>query len=173
MNALISAYRETARLALFDDQQRILMIKIEDSTVHDPKQPQRKPFWVTPGGKVEEGETAEIAAKRELFEETGIKEADEFGPCIWKGSVVLNWKGVHTQLNEKFFLARVKSQNVSRKNFTEEEEKVIKEHRWFSSEDLESTQEIFIPKDLALLVREILEGNIPVEKEIDLSTPKM
>ncbi len=169
----ISAHRETARLVLFDDRKKILMIKIEDSAVHDPKQSQKKTFWFTPGVKVEEGESAEVAAKRELFEETGIRQADEFGPCIWKGSVVLNWKGGKTQLDEKFFFVRVKSQAISTENFTQEEKKVIKEHRWFSLKDLKNTKEIFIPKDLGSLVQEILEGKIPIEKRIDLPTPQM
>lgn len=173
MSTSIEAYRHTARLLVMDEQKHVLMIKIEDNSVHDPNQPRRSAFWVTPGGKVEEGESSEKAALRELFEETGIRNPIEFGPCIWKGSVVLNWKGVVTQLIEKFYLARVQREKISTEHLTNEERAVIKEHRWFSIEELRCSKEIFIPKDLPMLVDELARGVIQPEKDIDLSTPKM
>lgn len=170
----LTTFRHTARLALFDEHNRILMIKIEDTTVYDPKQPKRKAFWVTPGGKIEEGETCEIAAKRELFEETGIKESEvAFHHCVWKGKVLLNWKNIPTQLIENFIYVRVKKEAFTREHFTAEENAVIKEQKWFTLSELENSTEIFIPRDIATLVREIVEGKPPKEKEIDLSTPLM
>lgn len=41
--------------------------------------------WETQGGHVEEGETPLDAAKRELYEESGVTEADVYPVCDYRG----------------------------------------------------------------------------------------
>lgn len=74
--------RRTARSILLDQHDRLLLIKVEDRTVFDPERPIAAFFWVTPGGEVQGGETYEEAARRELWEETGIEQAD-LGAWLW------------------------------------------------------------------------------------------
>lgn len=76
--------RESARLILLDDASRIFLIKIKDENVRAPGAPaKRRPFWVTPGGRVEEGESVQSALARELQEEIGLTHMDvEIGPCL-------------------------------------------------------------------------------------------
>ena len=58
--------RPAARVLLIDDQDRVLLrANVGDGDV-----------WITPGGALEPGETAEEAALRELWEETGISDAE-------------------------------------------------------------------------------------------------
>ncbi len=68
--------RPTARLVVLDTDGRVLLFKIEDPTVTDPRDPlgaaQPRTFWVTPGGGVEAGESLADALHRELAEEVGI-----------------------------------------------------------------------------------------------------
>ena len=40
--------------------------------------------WELPGGHIENGESWQVAAKRELYEETGASEADIEPVCIYK-----------------------------------------------------------------------------------------
>ena len=49
--------------------------------------------WFCPGGGLETGEGYEQAARRELFEETGIV-AEELGPVVLERTVRFTWDGV-------------------------------------------------------------------------------
>ncbi|MCD0446267.1 NUDIX domain-containing protein [Glycomyces sp. A-F 0318] len=55
--------RRTARVFLFDDQGRLVLIK--------RTRPGEDPYWVLPGGGIDPGETPEAAVRREAFEELG------------------------------------------------------------------------------------------------------
>ena len=63
--------------ALIDQNQKVLLQK-------RPEGKQMAGLWEFPGGKVEEGETPELALVRELYEELGISvDANDLGPAIF------------------------------------------------------------------------------------------
>jgi 8-oxo-dGTP pyrophosphatase MutT (NUDIX family) len=163
--------RKTARLILLNPQSEVLLMNIRSKDVSDPSNPIEKPFWVTIGGKIEDGENLFEAATREVVEETGHENVI-IGPPIWQGSVVLNWKGVPTELQETFVVAHTDKYEVVRDGLSQEEQEVVQKYKWWSVSELQSTNDIIIPRDLAKLLPDIIVGNYPeTVMQIDLSTP--
>lgn len=105
--------RETARLILLDEKNRILLMKIWDKTVSDPVNPIQRPFWITPGGKIEPGEAPKEAVLRELYEETGISHAEVIEPAAWYGEIILNMRGEKVLCKESFFITRLQSTKIT------------------------------------------------------------
>ncbi len=142
---------------------------------HDPKVgPKKKPFWITPGGEIESGEDCLMALQRELKEETGIPadQASILG-CVGVGEHDLNWGGVPTHLHESFFFVRVKNVVVSVEGMTSDEKLVYKKHRWWSVEELRSSEEIFLPVSLPEIAESLHKGMVGSEPcIIDMTTPR-
>ena len=78
-------------------------------------------YWFPIGGKIEENESMQEAAIRELFEETGLTHEDiELGPIVWFGAFDLVLSGTLTRLKQTFIVAQTKKNTVSLDHLTEE-----------------------------------------------------
>jgi 8-oxo-dGTP pyrophosphatase MutT (NUDIX family) len=121
-------------------------------------------FWCTIGGGAEADETPELAARRELLEETGLQEPDvAWGPAIWYGEHMLDRNGVATLHKETFVLAHTFCETLSTSGLTDEERNVVREFRWWSLGDLKHTNEFIVPPRLSHYLELLLAGAIPHE----------
>ncbi len=116
----------------------------------------RPPFWVTPGGECEEHESFEDAARRELFEETGI--AADPGPQIGRTTPeFITVEGEPVQADERYFLIRVEEETITTEHHTALEQKVMTRHRWFTLADLAKWPEAIFPETLSDIIEDIIE----------------
>ncbi|MEV4015516.1 NUDIX domain-containing protein [Nonomuraea angiospora] len=146
--------RFTARALPIDDQDRVLLLH-----GFDPARPD-EPFWFTIGGAAEEGETLPEAAVRELFEEVGIRaNADELSGPYGNSVIEFNWSEYAVTQDQTFFAIRVGADAVVSFDHMEQIEKdTTTAYRWWSAEELESTEEAFFPVNLAAILREVTGG---------------
>jgi 8-oxo-dGTP pyrophosphatase MutT (NUDIX family) len=141
--------RPSSRLLLIDSAGRVLLFKF----VHTSGALAGRQYWATPGGGVEEGETFEQAAIRELAEETGVRVADvgrEVGRRVFElqltdGEIVL--------ADERFFAVGATAGEISRDGWSEAEREVMADHRWWSAEALAQTTELVYPENIPDLLR--------------------
>lgn len=153
--------RNSARLVLLDEQGRLLMFKYEDEVPLDPQRPVTQ-YWATLGGGLEGDETFEQAALRELWEETGIREA-EIGPCLWTRERKFVFQGEDILSRERYFLVRVPGGEISLDNLFENERQTYRDHRWWSPGEMRASGEVFFPLSLADLLEPVLAGQLPTE----------
>lgn len=135
--------RPAARILLVDGAGRTLMFRF---TPDD-----RPPFWCTPGGAVDPGESYEDAARRELFEETGLDR--DCGPQVARRQVeFLTIEGVEVEADERYFRVDVDAHDVTAAGHTVLEQRVMQSWRWFSREELAAHDEPYFPTDLIELL---------------------
>jgi len=107
--------RRAARIIVLDREARTLMFRFDV--------PGRAPFWVTAGGECEPQESFAEAARRELFEETGIR-ADP-GPEIARLTPqFVTVEGEPVQADERYFLVRVDHPVIDTRRHTALEQQV-------------------------------------------------
>ena len=136
--------RPAARILLVDAARRLLLFRF---TPYDG----RPPFWCTPGGKVDDGETYEQAARRELKEEVGLDR--DCGPEVARRVVdFLTFEGVEVTADERYFRVDVDAHQVAAGRHTDLERRVMGEWRWFTPTDLAALDERFYPEDLPALL---------------------
>jgi 8-oxo-dGTP diphosphatase len=140
--------RPSARLLVLDPSGKILLFRF----VHKNGALAGQDYWATPGGGVEDGETFEQAAIRELKEETGIG-LPETGPEIGRRIFVLQLPdGERVMADERFFLVRTEDTSLSRDGWTAQETDIMTDHKWWSRDELAHTSETVWPENLATML---------------------
>lgn len=141
--ATTRAPRPAARLLLVDRAGRPLLFRFDAAD--------RAPFWCTPGGAVDPGESYAEAARRELREETGI--AADPGPEVAQRTVeFLTLEGVEVRADERWFRVNVDACDIDIGGHTELERRVMTQWRWFDRGELASWPETIYPADLLTML---------------------
>lgn len=147
--------RHAARVIVVDDHERVLLVRFDF--------PDEAPVWATVGGGIEEGETHEQAALRELAEETGLEDV-ELGPPVWTRTHVfelgIRWDGQ----TELYFLLRTPPfEPRPRHTWEQLNAEYVTAVRWWTLDELEAADVRFAPRRLPFLVRELLLHGPPGE----------
>ena len=142
--------RQSVRVLLLDESDRVLLVRFWDGD-HS--------WWCTPGGGVEQGETDEAAAHREISEELGAADV-ELGPCIWTRRHAGIFRGQPFDQSERIYLGRVTAfePHPSPEALLEHEPGDI---RWWSVDQLMTEDAEFAPRRLPMLVERLLTDGPP------------
>jgi 8-oxo-dGTP diphosphatase len=135
--------RLASRLLILAPTRRALMLHISPTF--------REPFWVTPGGGLDDGESFEDAARRELFEEVGRGDL-QIGPCVSERDVEFMWEEWFVRQHERTFLV-IASEEFEAVVLHPDEEPIVGS-AWFSAEELRSSPEAVYPEGVADLVKQ-------------------
>jgi 8-oxo-dGTP pyrophosphatase MutT (NUDIX family) len=137
--------RRAARVLLVSTDGRILLLR-----GGDPRRPEAT-WWFTPGGGIEDDETTEQAARRELAEETGLHH-DEFGPVVLRRVAEFEFDGMIYEQTEEFFLVRTPVFALDTSGWSPIEVATVVEHRWWTIDELRTTNDLVYPEGLAELL---------------------
>ncbi len=135
--------RETSKVLLVDERRRVLLLSGIDRT-----KPEVAPWWFPVGGGIEPGESPEDAAIREVREETGLRIEDP-GPVLFTRSFTWDFEGQEYDQHERFFLVRVEGFEPMAHAWTDTESATIRATRWWTVDELRSTDAVVFPQDLA------------------------
>lgn len=128
---------------MLDVETRVLLFRFD---VAD-----RPPFWVTVGGECEAHESFEEAARRELFEETGIT-AEPGAQIARTTPEFITVEGEPIQADERYFLVRMNAPVIETSGHTELERQVMTSHRWFTLNELADWPEAIFPENLSEII---------------------
>ncbi len=103
------------------------------------------------------GESFLEAARRELWEETGITDAD-IGPVVIEREKLMHFDGTPVFFREQYFVAQTQVTEITLDHQEEMERADYLAHRWWTVDELEATDEVVYPPGLPRHVRVLNEG---------------
>jgi len=147
--------RNAARVVLVADGRVLLQQGF------DPGRPEAGTWWITPGGGVNNGESVEDAAVREVLEETGLHlSAAQLGPVIATRVADFEFDGRRFRQSESFFAVHVEAFAPQHHGWDEVEQRALLDHRWWSVAELRATEERVYPSELADVVQAVVDGTL-------------
>jgi 8-oxo-dGTP pyrophosphatase MutT (NUDIX family) len=150
--------RTVARVVLLDPDGHTLLL-----AGRDPADASKGSWWEIPGGGIDPGESSESAARRELYEETGIRDA-EIGPCVWTQRARFTFAGwrfdqqehVHVAWSERIDLSTVRPGGLEAF-----EAMAFSGPRWWALDDLLVSDDQLLPRRLREFLPDLVEGRLP------------
>ncbi|MCU1583269.1 MAG: hypothetical protein JWO01_2657 [Microbacteriaceae bacterium] len=140
-------HRLTSRILVFDADNRVLLFLTKGSVAAQQTR------WITPGGGVEPGESHAEAARRELFEETGLV-VEELGQPVWSHDFTVDYLGGdHDTGHAAYYATRTDQFEPAKENWTTDELVDVLETRWWTLSELLSTDQPYEPAELVNLIR--------------------
>lgn len=149
-------------MVVFDPDDRVLLIEGRDPAGRVPGQ-----WWEIPGGGIDPGEDSAAAARRELWEEAGIRDA-ELGPCVWVQRVQYTFGGWHFDQDEFIHVARCDGTSRGPGGLEYLESVAFGEQRWWTVEDVLAHQPRTIPYRMVEFIGDLALGRVP-ESPIDIT----
>lgn len=160
--SISSRRRRAARVVVLDRDKRVFLIQS-----NDPANPLARTWWEIPGGGMDPGETSAEAAARELREEAGITSA-RMGPVVWTQSVQFTFAGLYFDQDEFIHVAWTEQTELADTRLEAFEAMAFQASRWWTVDEVVSTDEEFLPPLLPHLLPDLVAGRLP-ETPIDIS----
>jgi 8-oxo-dGTP pyrophosphatase MutT (NUDIX family) len=159
--------RRAARVVLLDQDRRILLLNASD-----PGNPAKGEWWEIPGGGQDPGESSEVAAARELYEETGIADA-ELGPCVWVAHARFQFGGYQFDQKERVHIGWCDGVDEIRPAHLEPlEAMAFKGGRFWGLDELLDSDVATLPANLREHLPRLVEGDLP-DEPIDIGDPEL
>jgi len=143
--------REAVRAILLSKEDEVLLLRIRPPQGGDY-------FWITPGGGLENGETAEAALKRELREELG-REDFVIGPLVWRRQHTFDWGGARICQREQYYV--VETDRFEPRMSDAVEAAALSRFSWWPASELAYASERLTPLSLAKIVAGYLVEGAP------------
>ncbi len=91
--------RQAARAVVLSPDDHVLLLQ-----ARDPADPQKGTWWEIPGGGIDHDESSHDAARREIHEETGLRNV-EVGPAVATQQATFTFSGIHFDQFEHIHVA--------------------------------------------------------------------